>query len=222
MSVSATHEQESLAASPTMIDFAALEGAELQRDPFDYLIVPNFLTPEVVAAVNPDYPQITGPANFKLEDIDYGPAFADLVDELAGPQLTSKIASKFEIDRPFDSTSITVRKFCEQTDGNIHVDHRTKIISMLVYFNETWNVDGGQLRVLRSPDDIEDYAAEVVPLAGTMVAFRRTDRSYHGHKRYVGERRMVQVAWIREGTLARQEKRLNRLTKPVRRLLNMS
>ena len=222
MSVSATHEQESLAASPTMIDFAALDGAELQRDPFDYLIVPNFLTPEAVAAVNSDYPQITGPANFKLEDIDYGPAFADLVDELAGPQLTSKIASKFEIDRPFDSTSITVRKFCEQTDGNIHVDHRTKIISMLVYFNETWNADGGQLRFLRSPDDIEDYAAEVVPLAGTMVAFRRTDKSYHGHKRYVGERRMVQVAWIREGTMARQEKRLNRLTKPVRRLLNMS
>jgi hypothetical protein len=222
MSVTATHEQESRAGSPTMINFAALNAAELQRDPFDYLIVPNFLTPEVVAAVNPDYPQITGPANFKLEEIDYGPAFAELVDELAGPQLTRKMAAKFGVDLPIDSTSITVRKFCEQTDGHIHVDHRTKIISMLVYFNETWDVDGGLFRVLRSPDDIEDYAAEVAPLAGTMVAFRRTDKSYHGHKRYVGERRMVQVAWVGEGALARQEKRLNRLTKPVRRLLNMS
>lgn len=222
MSVSATHEQESVAGGPTLINFAALDAAELQRDPFDHLIVPNFLTPEVVSAVNSDYPQIKGPANFKLEDIDYGPAFADLVDELSGPELTRQMADKFGADLPFDSTGITVRKFCEQTDGNIHVDHRTKIISMLVYFNETWTVDGGQFRILRSPDDIEDYAAEVVPLAGTMVAFRRTDKSYHGHKRYVGERRMVQCAWVREGSLARQEKRLNRLTKPLRRLLNMS
>ncbi len=221
MSVSPTHAQEP-AAAPTMINFAALDAADLQRDPFDYLIVPNFITPEVVAAVNLDYPPITSPANFKLEELDYGPAFAALADEFAGPQLTRHMAAKFGIDLPFDSTSITVRKFCEQTDGHIHVDHRTKIISMLVYFNETWDADGGQFRVLRSPDEIEDYAAEVAPLAGTMVAFRRTNKSYHGHRRYVGDRRMVQVAWVREGTLTRHEKRFNRLTKPVRRLLNMS
>ena len=175
-----------------------------------------------MAAVNRDYPAITSPANFKLEELDYGPAFVALTEELAGPELTRHMAAKFGIDLPFGSTSISVRKFCEQTDGHIHVDHRTKVIAMLVYFNETWESDGGQFRVLRSPDDIEDFAAEVVPLAGTMVAFRRTDKSYHGHKRYVGERRMVQVAWVQEGTVARYEKRFNRLTKPVRRLLNMS
>jgi SM-20-related protein len=222
MSLSATHEPEGAAAGPAMIDYAAFDAAELQRDPFDHLIVPNFLTPTAVAAVNRDYPEITGPANFKLAEIEYGPAFADFVEALSGPELTRKMAAKFKVDLPSNSTSITVRKFCEQTDGNIHVDHRTKIISMLVYFNETWDGEGGRFRILRSADDIEDYAAEIVPLAGTMVAFRRTDKSYHGHKRHVGERRMVQCAWVSEGTLARQEKRLNRLTKPVRRLLNMS
>lgn len=225
MSLSASHAPgtpDTSAAGPAMIDYAAFDAAKLERDPFDHLIVPNFLTPAAVAAVNRDYPEITGPANFKLADLDYGPAFADFVEELAGPELTRKMAAKFEVDLPSDSTSITARKFCEQTDGNIHVDHRTKVIAMLVYFNETWEGDGGRFRILRSADDIEDYAAEVVPMAGTMVAFRRTDRSYHGHKRYVGERRMVQCAWVREGSLARQEKRLNRLTKPLRRLLNMS
>ncbi len=226
MSLTASQEPDSPesqgAARPAMIDYAAFDAAELQRDPFDYLIVPNFLTPSAIAAVNRDYPEITGPANFKLADLDYGPAFADFVEELSGPELTRKMAAKFGVNLPADSTSITVRKFCEQTDGNIHVDHRTKVIAMLVYFNETWDGEGGLFRVLRSADDIEDYAAEVVPLAGTMVAFRRTDKSYHGHKRHIGERRMVQCAWVRESALARQEKRLNRLTKPVRRLLNMS
>jgi hypothetical protein len=222
MSISATHEQEVAAAAPAMINYAALDAAQLQRDPFDYLIVPNFLTPEVVARVNPDYPAITGPANFKLEELDYGPAFAALTEELAGPELTRHLAAKFEMDLPFDSTSITVRKFCEPTDGHIHVDHRTKVIAMLVYFNETWEADGGKFRILRSADDMEDYAAEVPPLAGTMVAFRRTDRSFHGHKQYVGERRMVQVAWVQEDAAARLEKRFNRMSKPIRRLLNMS
>lgn len=218
MSISATHEQEAAA----IINYAALDVAELQRDPFDYLVVPNFLTTEVVARVNPDYPAIAGPANFKLEELDYGPAFAALTEELAGPELTRHMAAKFEMDLPFDSTSITVRKFCEPTDGHIHVDHRTKVIAMLVYFNETWEADGGRFRILRSPDDMEDYAAEVAPLAGTMIAFRRTDRSYHGHNQYVGERRMVQVAWVQEDTAARLEKRFNRMSKPIRRLLNMS
>ena len=55
-----------------------------------------------------------------------------------------------------------------------------------------------------------------------MIAFKRTDKSYHGHKQYVGERRMVQVAWVQESAAARVEKRFNRMSKPIRRLLNMS
>jgi hypothetical protein len=55
-----------------------------------------------------------------------------------------------------------------------------------------------------------------------MLAFRRSEKSFHGHKPFVGERRMIQLAWVREGPLARCEKHFNRLSKPVRRLLNMS
>ena len=33
---------------------------------------------------------------------------------------------------------------------------------------------------------------------------------------------MIQMSWVREGLLDRYEKRLNRLTKPVRRVLNKS
>ena len=34
----------------------------------------------------------------------------------------------------------------------------------------------GRLRLLRGADDLDDCAAEIAPLAGTMVAFRRSDR----------------------------------------------
>ena len=35
-----------------------------------------------------------------------------------------------------------------------------------------------------------------------MIAFRRSNNSFHGYKRFKGERRMIQVNWVRSGRLA--------------------
>ena len=93
---------------------------------------------------------------------------------------------------------------------------------MLLYFNEEWPHHGGQLRMLRSATDLEDYAAEVLPAGGNMLAFRRSDNSFHGHKSFVGERRILQLSFARPSVLVDTQRRIGRLTKPIRRLLNMS
>ncbi|MGD8497948.1 MAG: hypothetical protein PVG82_03510, partial [Chromatiales bacterium] len=59
--------------------------------------------------------------------------------------------------------------------------------------------------------DIEDFAAEVPPIGGTLLAFRRTDDSYHGHKQFVGERRMLQLSFLRSTRLALWRQRLDRI-----------
>ena len=46
-------------------------------------------------------------------------------------------------------------------------------------------------------------AAEVPPAGGTLLVFRRTRVSWHGHKRFVGERRMLQLNFIRNSRMAR-------------------
>jgi hypothetical protein len=222
MSITAVDEQDAAGGGASILDLSALSATPLERDPFDFLVVPDFVASESLAAINADYPDITEPGNFKLENLDYGPAFTALMAELSGPALKDQVGAKFGVDLTGCPQTVTVRRFSEQTDGHIHVDHRTKIITMLVYLNEDWDTADGQLRFLRSATDLEDYAAEVAPLGGTMLAFRRSDKSFHGHKPFVGERRMIQLAWVREGALARCEKRFNRLSKPVRRLLNMS
>ena len=81
---------------------------------------------------------------------------------------------------------------------------------MLVYFNEHWDHPDGQLRLLRSKDDIQDYAAQVPPAGGLMIAFRRTDHSWHGHTRFVGERRMVQINYLDQSPLAIAAQRISR------------
>jgi hypothetical protein len=209
-------------AGSDLLDLAALERTPLERDPFDHVIVPDFIAPDWLAAINADYPDITGPGNVKLEELRYGPAFADLIATLGGPAFRQNMSAKFGIDLTRLPQTVTVRRFCEKTDGHIHVDHRTKVVTMILYFNDAWDSEGGRLRFLRSADDIEDYAVEVTPAGGTMLAFRRSDHSYHGHKQFVGERRIVQLAWVQDGVVARYEKHFNRVSKPIRRLLNMS
>jgi Rps23 Pro-64 3,4-dihydroxylase Tpa1-like proline 4-hydroxylase len=60
-----------------------------------------------------------------------------------------------------------------------HVDLRQKIVTQVLYFNETWNPDdGGCINILRSSDAC-DVAAQVPPIVGNSVALVRSDRSWH-------------------------------------------
>ena len=38
--------------------------------------------------------------------------------------------------------------------------------------------------------------AEVPPLAGTLLAFRRSENSWHGHKPFDGLRRAIMLNWM--------------------------
>ena len=194
----------------SLINLRALREAELHTEPFDYLVVPDFLSSGTLAQVNADYPAIDTAANHALDNLQYGPAFAELMRELQGPAFARVLGERFHMDLASLPTTVTVRKFCERTDGNIHTDHKSKVVTVLVYFNEEWPHEDGQLRMLRSKSDIEDYAAQVPPLGGTLLAFRRTDHSWHGHTRFVGERRMVQVNYLDQSPIAIAAQRINR------------
>ncbi len=193
-----------------LTNVAALREAQLQTDPFDYLVVPGFISSDALVRINGDYPAIDTAANHSLENLGYGPAFAELLEELQEPEFLAALGAQFDMDLAGMPTTVTVRKFCERTDGNIHTDHKSKVITVLIYFNEEWPHEEGQLRMLRSGDDIEDYAAQVPPLGGTLLAFRRTDHSWHGHTRFVGERRMLQVNFLDQSPVAIAAQRISR------------
>jgi len=204
------------------INLQALEAATLQSDPFDYLVVPACIGPEALAKINEDYPGIQQPGNLSLDDLEYGAAFRSFLDEVHGPEFAAAVGRKFGIDLTACPTTITIRKYSEKSDGNIHTDHRSKIITVLFYFNPDWGMDDGRLRMLRSSTDIEDYAAEVPPIGGTMLAFLRTDHSYHGHKPFVGERRMMQVNFLRSDRLSRWKQQIDRFgTRTMKKALRL-
>ncbi len=205
----------------SVLDFAALEATPLQRDPFDYIVVPDFIRREAREAIEKDFPEIHGPANFRLEEVKPGPAFEAFLEELQGPEMAQRIAAKFGVDLEGKSTTITVRRYAQASDGNIHTDSWTKVITILVYFNREWTHETGALRMLRSPTDIEDYAAEVPPLSGTLLGFRRSESSFHGHKRFEGERLMLQMSWVQESRRAALALRVKRLTTRLMKALRL-
>jgi hypothetical protein len=75
------------------------------------------------------------------------------------------------------------------------------------------------LRLLRTKN-IEDAAAEVVPAKGNLIAFLRSDHSWHGHLPFSGERRVVQFNWVvnkRNQTIVRLRHRLSASVKHLLR-----
>ncbi len=186
------------------IDIKRLEGAKAETEPIPHLVVPKFLSPESLEGIVSDFPKVTEPRNHAIGKLEYGPRFAGLLEELADPGWVRIVGEKLGVPNLHELPSnTTVRGLCEASDGNIHTDHWSKVVTVLIYPNLEWTAKGGRLRILRSPTDLEDYATEVVPVDGTLLAFRRTPRSFHGHGRHVGPRKLIQISWLRRSPLAR-------------------
>ena len=203
------------------LDLAAFERTHLIGEPFPYLIVPGFVSPAGRAALARDYPQIEQPGSFPLGDLVYGPAFAAFIADLEGAAMREAFARKFAIDLTGRPTMITVRGQARASDGRIYRDSATKLITVLIYMNESWEAPGGRLRLLRSGDSLEDCIAEVPPASGTLLAFRVTPNSWHGHSTVSGPRRVVQLNWVESERVVRRERLRHGFSARVKRLLSL-
>jgi hypothetical protein len=199
------------------LDLPALGRASRVDKPFPYLIVPGFLLPAASAAVAADFPDIREAGSFPLGDLVFGARFREFLSELEGPEFRAAIEKAFDIDLTDRPTMVTVRGHARPRDGRIHNDSRTKLITVLVYMNEAWEAAGGRLRLLRSPDDLDDVVAEVPPQAGTLLAFRVTENSWHGHLPVTGPRRVVQLNWVESAAVARRERARHGFSARVKR-----
>lgn len=202
-----------------MIEFDRIAATEVCRQPFSFFLVRDVLSPDALSEVRKDFPAITQPGVYPLKELTYGAAFERLIDDIRSRRLEEMLEEKFEVALADKPLMITVRGYCARRDGRIHTDSTDKIVTCLLYLNDDWGEDGGRLRLLRNGHDIEDVIAEVPPNGGTLVAFKRSDNSWHGHLPYEGPRRYVMFNWVRSEaalmknigrhTLSARLKRLN-------------
>ena len=202
----------------SMLNLERFRTTPLTREPFEFLIVPEFVKPEARQAIDKDYPEVNRPGSFPLREVSYGPAFTGLIEELRSEEFRHAFEEKFNIDLTNRPDMITVRGRCSEKDGKIHTDSETKIITILIYMNPAWESSGGRLRLLRSGTNLDDVIQEVPPTEGTLLAFRRSNNSWHGHKPFSGPRRAIQFNWVTSDAVVRREQSRHRFSAWVKKL----
>ena len=204
-----------------LLDLDALAAEPLMREPYDYLVLKNFVRAEAAASVGADYPTVSKAGSFALEDVTVKGAFADLIEELNGEGFRVAIEAKFGMSLAGLPTTFTVRGMCGAHDGQIHTDSKTKVITVLLYLNEAWAEDGGRLRLLRNGEDLDAVAAETPPDFGTLLLFRRSETSWHGHKPTSGPRRAIQLNWVTNQAVVDHEQGRHRISTKLKKFRNL-
>jgi SM-20-related protein len=195
-----------------MLDLDALRATPAVREPFPYLILPGFVKSEALAAIEQDFPAIARPGSFPLETLQCGPAFNRFMQDLRDDAFRNIVSEKLGIDLSNRPTMITVRGQARARDGQIHTDSTTKLVTILIYMNGKWENPGGRLRLLKSPDNLNDYFAEVPPVEGTLLAFLNVPQAWHGHESFEGQRRAIQLNWVTDNGVVWREKMRHRVS----------
>jgi hypothetical protein len=179
-----------------LLDLDKLRAARVESTPYHYVIVPGFLSADTVSRINATYPRIEKGGSYPIESLDAGMTIKDVIDELDSPSFESVIEEKFDVELEGRPKMYSLRGYTRGKDGQIHTDSKDKIMTVLLYLNENWQQPGGRLRILKNGSDVDDYVAEVPPDNGTLLVFKRSDCSWHGHHPFEGQRRSLQMNWM--------------------------
>lgn len=180
-----------------LLNLDSIRKATLCEEPYPYMILDNLLKPEITTKLIQDFPVIERRGSFPLSALHYSGFFKTLIEELERIELRDLISERFEIDLTEKATMMTVRGITNERDGKIHIDSKSKLITVLLYLNPTWeDAKAGCLRVLFNQHDLQNYAAEITPLAGRCLIFKVTPNCWHGHEPYIGVRRSLQLNYV--------------------------
>jgi hypothetical protein len=208
-----------------ILDLQLFQNQPLTTEPFPFMVLEDFLHNEQTKLLVQDFPKITGAGLFPVQALKLGSSMQKLVDELSSEAFRKAVGLKFGIDLTGCPPMVTFRGYAQHKDGRIHADSESKLVSLLLYLNEDWSSDeGGNLRFLRDPADIESTIVEIPAKAGTLAIFKVTRNCWHGHHKFVGERRVLMVNYmVNEAAWQKETKRhqFSARIKSLKRMVGM-
>lgn len=179
-----------------MIKLDALKNITVQEKPYPYFILNNVIQDDEVQNVIQDFPDIKHGGSFNLNDVELKPNFDRFLKSFDTPEFRQILTEKFDVNVMDHPMMITLRGYSRAKDGRIHTDSKTKLLTILIYLNESWDAPTGRLRILNSKDNIDDYVAEIDSGPGTLVAFKVTENGWHGYVPYEGKRQSIQINFL--------------------------
>ncbi len=203
------------------LDYDRFAATPVNPDPFTHVVIERFVPDALLPGVVDALPALEKGGSFPTEGLRLGAPAKALMAELEGPRLRAAIEAKFGLRLEEAPTMVTLRGQSREKDGRIHCDSLAKRVTVLLYLNPeaaSWSRQDGCLRLLRGPDDIEDFAVEVPPVNGTLLVFPNGPTTWHGHKQFVGRRYVVQLNYMTTDDKARYEMRRHRISAFLKRL----
>jgi len=181
-----------------MLDLNRIRSATVRSHPYPFFVVTDAITADAAPRIAQSFPEIDRPGTIAVEATEFGAPFGALLDELRSDEFRRLVGEKLEVDLDGQDIIINVRGQTRLTDGNIHTDTPSKLVTVLLYFNEPGQAGEGEtsLRILSDGKDIDNYVEEIPPILGTLVAFKVTPNCWHGFKPFVGKRNSLQLNYL--------------------------
>ena len=184
-----------------MIDLNRIAQGRLETDPYEWAVVDGLFSATDAAALASTFPRdhykrladYAGEKDFEYEAralIGMGESTISRSEELSHAwqtvakdflSLGYRAAMSSLIGVDLTDAPLEVNVFHYPPGGSLgaHPDLRDKIVTHVLYFNQSWNdQDGGSLTVLRS-SDAGDVVQSVSPVVGNSAVLVRSDNSWH-------------------------------------------
>lgn len=201
-----------------ILDLQKLHQAEINADYFPYCQVDCVINKDFIRDIVNEFPEITMRGSIPSHRLVYGSTFKQLIEELHHESLRDLIAEKFSIDLSNSHPMLTVRGRTEMKDGRIHTDTPSKLITVLLYLNESWVEQTGNLRLLKNKDSLENYFEEISPTFGKLLVFKVTDNCWHGHHPFEGKRNTLQLNYVTSQKIVNTEMKRHSFSYTLKKL----
>jgi hypothetical protein len=211
-----------------MIDLNRISASRLETEPYRWAAIDRLFSSQDAAALAATFPAdrfkrlatYDGQKDFEYEIrclIRMGEgsisgarqlsgAWLSLANDFLSPAYRAAMASLTGVDLSHAPLEVNAFHYPPGGSHGAHPDHRDKIVTHVLYFNESWNdEDGGCLTILRSSDP-RDIAREVSPLVGNSAVLVRSADSWHAVSRVAKHcrlsRRSVTATFYRPGCVS--------------------
>ena len=180
-----------------MIDFNKLQSVEVDKTHYPFFALNNCLidNPSSTALAR-DFPDIESGGSIPPSSIDLEESIKKLISDLESQEMKTILEEKLNVDLSNAEKVTTLRGYSRKKDGKIHTDSKSKIITLLLYLNESWEYETGKLRMLKNGENLDDFIKEIPATLGSVVAFKVTENCFHGFLPFEGKRQSIQMNYV--------------------------
>ena len=199
-----------------LIDLNSIKSAPINESFFPFFSVLNCITEEG-KALPKNFPDLNKGGSYPSDMPGLSPVMENLIAEIESKEMQEALSEKFGINLDDVEVVTTIRGYSRLKDGQIHTDSKTKVLTLLLYLNESWEEDTGLLRMLKNNHDLEDFIEEIPATLGSLVVFKVTENCWHGFHPFEGKRLSLQMNYIKKESVSQHVMR-HRLSSFIKKL----